>query len=727
MKKISVWSIIVVLTIPYATKKAEAGGCSSSHHEVYTERKQKQEKKERREQDKLKTEPKQLFLHDEKQCNYDSTSSVVERVAIRVKHLYNLLGTEIRIVDENSIEEKKIKQYGIDNVILHDKHNHTVYIRKSDQLSSREQEVIFDEFGKLWANQLLCICAEDVTTHLLQFLENIRIELNENIESIDDILANTISSVEFLNISFLANQKYSLTQQYLLKYEEQIVSFFGNIFKYYYMNDVTRKMLREFSPIIADYMDRLTYEIEEGTFSKLNDTIKKKHDELKIKQNNEQYEHSLRNCQDSFKQKLQSYRTLSTNGFETIGNKVLKEFAGNYKNMNDLNYFMTIESESIEEIPDYETVQLQEAVKQVQEINDWIKQENHRTTEKKIVYTYFDPIDFLSLHRSTDSNLIAKSFTYGLFPDLRIGELVERDQTKKVKMQVEVPAGTYLAPLGDGNVIFPLDEYGIQLQEGTTIQAIPSQHGTIINMKTKLILKDQVHDQMVTAKKDFIQQIAVQFKKKIPEKIILQLDHYFDFQFTGLNIGTLIQKVQSTFIHWASHPKFTPKFYCDFFNTFEQNSDQEKKGIILQNSFPSLGTVITYNQVIDRNKTKIHLLLSQDMIFSNERLFHAKMDRILNLATSYVLYTSLIVPKDNSFKNRLAKCYEKEWLKRNGSQRLNMDPDGYFSNIFRYIYSIREETCLEERLNDTNDLNINDFPKTAKMIFEKMKSLGYVY
>ncbi|GAC43351.1 ATPase, partial [Paenibacillus popilliae] len=185
----------------------------------------------------------------------------------------------------------------------------------------------------------------------------------------------------------------------------------------------------------------------------------------------ERYEIWTKNITRSQKKMINSYKKNSNKT-----NKLLVKFQGDIRVL-----------QQIAEQPGADP-KLVKQVNEIEEMNKLIKVEENKTPQTQTIYTSFNATDigFASNSDIKDGflnfdeqkiNTIIKYLKMGNFPDFRVGNLLPSEPhstvnafftQRRILIELEVPAGTYLAHLGNGQTIFPLD-YGMKLtdQAGT--------------------------------------------------------------------------------------------------------------------------------------------------------------------------------------------------------------------------------------------------------------------
>ncbi|PGT56944.1 lethal factor domain protein [Bacillus cereus] len=184
--------------------------------------------------------------------------------------------------------------------------------------------------------------------------------------------------------------------------------------------------------------------------------------------------------------------------------------------------------------------------KQIVDMDKMIKQRVNQITKKQTIYTYFTAQDLgyeneskmmqdnnkLQFDEKKIDNIVTK-FTYGNFTDLRIGNLMlfKGKSEERYVVQLELPKGTYLGHLGDGQTILPLD-YAMKIetdligQPKTSIITIDGKQ--LIKVKAKLVGKDEIKKEV--NKKEIA--LNGELKKKFGEEI--KKDSIIKLNFKGM-------------------------------------------------------------------------------------------------------------------------------------------------------------------------------------------------
>lgn len=185
--------------------------------------------------------------------------------------------------------------------------------------------------------------------------------------------------------------------------------------------------------------------------------------------------------------------------------KELEEFQKKI-NLQYLNKKLELARGNIENIKDSTLKQ------QLKQIDTMIKQPVNRTKEKQIIYTHFTAEELGFINESQmkkddgsqqlDENKIEnvlRYYEYGILRDLKFGNLMMKkgDKGQHFVVKLELPSGTYLGHLGDGQVILP-SECAIEIanKQADKPKIIIVDGKQIIKVNAKLVQKAEIQEKI---------------------------------------------------------------------------------------------------------------------------------------------------------------------------------------------------------------------------------------
>ncbi|MGG4396084.1 ADP-ribosyltransferase [Paenibacillus thiaminolyticus] len=150
--------------------------------------------------------------------------------------------------------------------------------------------------------------------------------------------------------------------------------------------------------------------------------------------------------------------------------------------------------------------------KQIKEMNRMIKHPVNQLEERQIIYIHFDPIDLgysdeLQMlvgngDRQFDRGKIKtvlNEYKYGNLTDLKIGNLtLSGGETGQYYVaELELPKGTYLGHLGDGQTVLPTD-YAIEITNNmlSRPKVIRENGKELIKVNARLIKKEKIENKV---------------------------------------------------------------------------------------------------------------------------------------------------------------------------------------------------------------------------------------
>ncbi|GAC43350.1 anthrax toxin lethal factor-related metalloendopeptidase, partial [Paenibacillus popilliae] len=280
-----------------------------------------------------------------------------------------------------------------------------------------------------------------------------------------------------------------------------------------------------------------------------------------------------------------------------------------------------------------------------------------------------------------------------------------------------VPAGTYLAHLGNGQTIFPLD-YGMKLTD---------QAGTIIG---KQVLKLKA---LVVPKDDILKETNVQMfilyksisnilrSKGFDEKDIESLKAQCMFIFSGPNVLLAIENSQSAMLDLLTNEYIPNNLLRDTLLKLKQHAGIAflsvpicmDKAIAGSTSFPKNGDKPNMSII----PTHQSLLSQLDEHISTSRTLHHEfghvIDReILNGISSTPEFKALFEKEKNNITE--INTYA-NYAKTN--------PQEFFAEVFKSMVSMGNEKYPSSYYRDSIE---KEAPETVRFIKDKLKEKGYI-
>ena len=646
-----------------------------------------------------------------------------------IDKLYDTLDMKIQKVSEQDLDDK-VKTAEAKGPFFYDKEHRTLFVSESHLYRLDQKEKILYEIGNTWAGEWLDVHIEAVQHYVNVLLDKLKIEAREAMKFIDDEEdAPSLCAVEYLDLSFIMKYNNPMNAQQLEQHKEDLAAMFGKMFSYYYSNAESRTLLEQCSPVLFNYMNKIHSGTEQQMFTYLYYAIKPSVDEQKIKQNNENFIRSTANCNMELKQTLEQYRTGSfeNSTFSGMGNEILRQYDGNMEAMWDVYTSLVQKQKDNTVLPTHETLKMLSVIHEINEINSWIKQPVHITKTTQIVHTYFDAVDLGCSFEQTNIEETKKNFSYGFFPDLRIAEVIDQNTDREIQVEVEVPPGTYVAPLGEGKVIFPT-EYGVQLKEGTEIevetkQLTPKRTATVLKMKVVLVSKHIIEKKMLEENIEWVNTKLVPLlrHKKVSSNVLFNLHNYVKFRFYGMSASNLMRCFEQPVEDWFRNNALNKRFYNDFFQAFESNRTDPNGGIVFSNVADPTATIITTRDcVLGDGK---HLNICLDFFGYTPQTIPSHIQNMLSKAIAYGTYKNILTKSHPSLDSEMQNFYETEYLKMIGivaGLEGRKDKEHYFMLVFDLLFPGQ----LEKKLNDDQREMCNFCPKTIDLIgkyFEKQK------
>ncbi|WP_042226919.1 anthrax toxin lethal factor-related metalloendopeptidase [Paenibacillus popilliae] len=376
-------------------------------------------------------------------------------------------------------------------------------------------------------------------------------------------------------------------------------------------------------------------------------------------------------------------------------------------------------------------------VNEIEEMNKLIKVEENKTPQTQTIYTSFSATDigfasnpdiedgFLNLDEKK-INTIIECLKMGSFSDFRAGNLVTSEPystvnafftQKRILIELEVPAGTYLAHLGNGQTIFPLD-YGMKLtdQAGTVIGK------QVLKLKALVVPKDDILIEGDAQSLILNKSISNILRSKgFDEKDIESLKAQCRFMFSGPNVSLAIENSQSAMLDLVTNEYIPNNLLRDMllklrlcagitFQSVPIGRNIEIDGIT---NFPENGDN-PYMRIIPTHQD----LLSQlDEHQSTLRTLHHEfghvIDReILNGISSTPEFKALFEKEKNNITE--INTYA-NYAKTN--------PQEFFAEVFKSMVSMGNEKYPSSYYRDSIE---KEAPETVRFIKDKLKEKGYV-
>ena len=653
--------------------------------------------------------------------------SVLDHIPNKLHHLYNMLGLKIETVNKKSKQWDEMKNHILKEGLYYDHAVDTLHVLENDEFLMEHHEKTLNKMGQIWAEKMLVSDIKGGIAYFTHFLNKLQMEANQmqtNKEENDCVMTAT----QYLGIQFVIDRKTPFTEKELLQYESEIKKMIGIGFQCYYSHEHVRTIIERLSPVFADYMRNLSVQGLQEKGVDLDEGIKQKIDAEKIQQNNSFYERSTQGYASPFKLKLESYRASQVSGIDPIGNKMLKEYQGNFKEMKN-----TYESlKNREESSTFRTSQvreLQNAIQEIEEINEWIYRPLHKTKKQQKVFTYFTEKEWGYVTDQLESTDRENFFSVGNFPDLRIADTIQTLNEKPIKMEIDVPEGMFLAPLGDGKVMFPTD-CAVELKKGTEVQfeekKISSQPNTTsVTLKCNLISGQRFEQVLRIHTKKLIDHILnpALTKKGIKSSIIDNIQEYIHFDFTGMSAVRCLKMLEKSLKNWLVNDRLLPKFYDKFFQTFERNDRNQQKGIFFTNTVPVIGTLFTTTKSILGNSNRINIFLD----FKEQPQYKQKNSQdVLNMlhkATAYVAYRELFIPEMPDLNYKIEKYYSDLYKTNTNVLVSAYEKAEYFMYLFQHLYL--QEISLHNMKQILEVYKKNE--KMISLIKSEMADQSYVH
>ncbi|MDO6629415.1 anthrax toxin lethal factor-related metalloendopeptidase [Bacillus thuringiensis] len=204
--------------------------------------------------------------------------------------------------------------------------------------------------------------------------------------------------------------------------------------------------------------------------------------------------------------------------------------------------------------------------KKIESLDEMIKQPENKTEKKQTIYTHFDPSD-LGYEKESDmtneenpsklesykiSNVL-KHFKFGAINEFKTSDLTMSGGKKGQRFvaELELPVGTYVGHLGDGQTVVPSD-YAIEIKTSSIPghpdkpKIIVEDGKQVIKVKAKLVKKEEVIKKVVEEKKKLNQGLQALNLIEANESEFIKLDlQGMSTSYSVKNAQEAVEKLQT--------------------------------------------------------------------------------------------------------------------------------------------------------------------------------------
>ena len=634
------------------------------------------------------------------------TMTQVETMPSHIVSLYKTVGIKINIIDKNKAYDNKLEPFFKENPFFYDHEKKILHISPGDHLTSKEQGNILHQLGQCWLKERLLVDVAEVNKEVVQLLNDLQKEQRESQEKEDFC---TMPVDQWLDSSFVTQRSSPFTEQDIDNYVEQIQQLYGQAFKYYYQNIQLQTVLKQASPVMYFYMKSLNDSVHQARFMEQNQTIQKKIEQKKIDKNNEDYYKCLEHCHPKVRRILQKYTELCVSDT----NVVFFMFNGNKDNIKKTLVWIEKQENKIPLLHNKKR-KLQKALQETMQLNRFIKQDEHKTEEEQTVFMHIPLQKWEYELGSKEVIERIQSYTGGQFVGPTVAKIIPFNEDKGVEIELIVPRGTYVVPLGNGTVLFP-DSYGIEVmkEEDEKYELKYEEMDLVknkkIKIKAKLVSGKKIQDQIHTAKETFINEVMVPNlrEKKLNENILSQLNEIIHFDFTGRDPFYYVEQAKeiltrSLLLNNTFPPKFLEQLLC-ILNQEDEVAGlfvMHKKGVVFQ-STPSYNSKSTDVLIVDSKSCKNVTVTGTAMRNLNPEEVAEGLDYMLRR----VIYHQIFVAQSKQFEEKFLQCYMME--KNTQDIESETNEEIFFMEVMESLYDtdpLKKEEIKEE------------YPETARLI-----------
>ena len=639
----------------------------------------------------------------------------------------------VKMVKE--IDEEKRKELGIEEKewkqkkAFYDEREGKIYVVGELNVNPEQEAPILRQIGECFVNHLLLGNRNSINTHFANLLNELKKEnrVESELHQLLQSPPNHLLGLEYLGATFVNTKADSFCSEHIFEYKQQIVQMFGELFVQFYGSKETREVLSSASPELYTYMYKLTYNGEEHKkFETFYKEINKKGEQGIVEEANKRYTNWANKVSEQDRKWLERYKEK-----DPPENEIAKKILGNIDEMKERLHLVLDWQEYYKQMdeklrPPLQKIsyELNDTIIAIQKTNELIKHVGLITDKDQMVYVYFDEEQWGYPNRTDLLNLMDQ-FTYGYLSGIPIAELIERDNSKPIKIKVHVPKGSAMADLGDGKVAFPMDQYGLLRTGEGGSNSYP--YTNKVTLSAKLVPKKEIETKKKEQEASILKDVAYACEaKKLTREMSLLLAKLIHFEFKGLHLEHKLHNARKVLLNWMNNPFFSASFLENIIFSLA-NRNPRGAIIFIDRSIPVNIPMNVLDLVDSSARGAYYKELSQIHLKVTPQIVGTKPEHSLLLDFTHELghlVKDLLFNKYKMFLEEINRCFheEKEYLDErtimdlkngNGIDALN-NKEEFFAEVFRNMYATtgRRDASAKEARN----LIVSQAPQTVKLI-----------